>query len=305
MTHTFEKDNNSQFICIGEYTNESHDTVRMNIIHEMSTYKEEYIDLLNENDSFDEYINKMSQINTPGDNITLIAASQYYQLNICVNDEINIIIKDNEKIDLYLNKIDNFYSTGTHEYVDVNSKKLITIFDDPVNYNVKHPLNTEWCLWMSTKVKSDNWLDTIKNVITVNSVEDFWSVFNNIPEAANLNFPFDYYFFRKDIMPMWEDTQNKNGGKMTITFKKNCNSEYFNKVWLYTVLGCIGEQFDNFICGAVLNIRKHQDRVNIWLSTDTEEDIKSIGLRWKEILELPKINISYIKHEDSTIQYIL
>lgn len=297
MTQSITKDNNSQFKCIGLYMKEQHDVVRKNIIEELKTYKNEYIDLLNEDDKFEDYINRISQIDIPGDNITLVAASQFYKLNICVNDEIHIIIKEDEDIDLHLKKDDN-------NYYSVESP-IITIFDDPVNFNVKHPLNTEWSLWMSTKVKSDNWLDTIKNVITVGSVEDFWGVFNNIPEAANLNFPFDYYFFRKDIQPMWEDSENKNGGKMTITFKKTCDPEYINKVWLYTILGCIGEQFEDSICGAVLNIRKHQDRVNIWLSTDDEIKIKNIGLKWKEIVEAPKIHISYIKHENNDIQYII
>lgn len=297
MTQIIPKDNNSQFRCIGYYTKEHHDIVRKNIINEIKTFKDEYIDLLNENEIFDDYINKMSQKNVPGDNITLIAASQLYKLNICVNEEIQIVIREDEDIDISLKKDnENYYS------IDI---PIITVFDDPVNYNVKHPLNTEWSLWMSTKIKSDNWLDTIKNVITVNSVEDFWGVFNNIPEAANLNFPFDYYLFRKDILPMWEDDANKSGGKMTVTFKKICDPDYFNRVWLYTVLGCIGEQFDDNICGAVLNIRKHQDRVNIWLNTDDEIKIKSIGLKWKEILELPKIHISYVKHDDTSIQYII
>jgi translation initiation factor 4E len=312
---------NSQFECIGLYTKESHEVVRQNIINELKTFKEEYVDLLNEEQSFEEYIEKMSKLDVCGDNITLIAASQYYKLNIGVNDEIQIVIKENEEdnIDLFLTKTDeNYYYVDKEDKepeidkvdketeVDKVDKPIITIFDDPKNFNVKHPLNTEWSLWISTKVKSDNWLDTIKNVVTVGSVEDFWGMFNNIPEAGTLNFPFDYYLFRNGILPMWEAPENKNGGKMTITFKKTCDLEYFNKVWLYTILGCIGEQFDdNYICGIVLNIRKHQDRVNVWLNTSDEENIKKIGIRWKEILELPKIHISYIKHDNSDIQYII
>lgn len=331
---------NSQFECIGWYTKESHEVVRQNIINELKTFKEEYVDLLNEEQSFEEYIEKMSKLDVCGDNITLIAASQFYKLNIGVNDEIQIIIKKNEEdnIDLFLKKTDENYYYVDNDKVDTHThndkvdndddkvdkvdkvdndndkdkdkdkvdKPIITIFDDPKHYNVKHPLNTEWSLWVSTKVKSDNWLDTIKNVVTVGSVEDFWGMFNNIPEAGTLNFPFDYYFFRNGILPMWEAPENKNGGKMTITFKKTCDLEYFNKVWLYTILGCIGEQFDdNYICGIVLNIRKHQDRVNVWLNISDEENIKKIGLRWKEILELPKIHISYIKHDNSDIQYII
>jgi len=295
---------NSQFECIGWYTKETHEVVRQNIINELKIYKDEYVDLLNEEESFEEYIEKMSKLDVCGDNITLIAASQFYKLNICVNNEIQIVINDNDNehddIDLFLTKTDeNYY------YID---KPVITIFDDPKHFNVTHPLNTEWSLWISTKVKSNNWLDTIKNIITIGSIEDFWGMFNNIPQAGSLNFPSDYYFFRNGILPMWEAPENKNGGKMTITFKKTCDLEYFNRVWLYTILGCIGEQFDNnynHVCGIVLNIRKHQDRVNIWLNIDKEENIKKVGLRWKEILELPKMHISYIKHDNTDIQYII
>ena len=318
--HNFMHDKiNSQFKCIGWYTKESHNVVRQNIINELKTFKEEYIDLLNEEESFEEYIDKISTLDVPGDNITLIAASQYYKLNICINDEINILIKEKvkkdddddddnddddneeEEIDLYLKKTDDYY------YID---KQIITVFDDPIHFNVVHPLNTEWSLWTSTKIKSDNWLDTIKKIVTVGSVELFWSMFNNIPAAGDLNAPFDYYFFRNGILPMWEAPENKNGGKMTITFKKTCDLDYFNRVWLHTILGCIGEQFisedsNNYICGIVLNIRKHQDRINIWLNTDNEEHIKTLGLRWKEVLELPKIHISYIKHDNSDTQYII
>jgi translation initiation factor 4E len=160
-------------------------------------------------------------------------------------------------------------------------------------------------LWTSTKVKSDNWLDTIKKISMIDTIEDFWAVFNNIPEASNLKFPFDYYFFRSNILPMWEDASNANGGKMTITLKKTHDAEFFNKIWIYTVLGCIGEQFESIICGIVLNIRKHQDRINIWVDTNNEEEIKTIGLKWKELLEVYKISISYIKHSDTSINYIM
>jgi|LakMenEpi03Aug12_release.lakeMendotaPanAssembly.Ray.scaffolds.fasta_scaffold307656_2 translation initiation factor 4E len=302
---------NSQFECIGWYTKESHDIVRQNIINELKTLKQRYVDLLNEEESFEEYIDKMSKLDVPGDNITLIAASQYYKLNICVNDEVNILIKEKEEKGWkdYEEEIDLFLKKAGKNYYYIDSP-IITVFDDPKHYNVVHPLNTEWSLWISTKIKSHNWLDTIKKIITVGSIEMFMSVFNNIPEASGLNFPFDYYFFRNGILPMWEALENKSGGKMTITFKKTCNLEYLNRVWLHTILGCIGEQFtsnqfDNYICGIILNIRKYQDRVNIWLNTDNEEHIKTIGLRWKKILEIPKISISYIKHDNSDIQYII
>jgi translation initiation factor 4E len=290
----------SQFNAIGWYTKESAETVRKNIITELISCKDEYIEFLNEDDSMDEYIERISDKNSPGDNLTLIIAAQYYQINISLDNEMNIIVKEIEDIDLYLQRHDTYYSV---------LRPIVTVFDDPVNYNVKHPLNTEWSLWTSVKVKESktevNWMDTVKNIITVNTVEDFWAMFNNIPQASQLNHPFDYYFFRKDIQPMWEDSSNINGGKLTLMFKKTCDSEFIDKVWMYTILACIGEQFEDSICGVVLNVRKHQDRINIWVNTDKEQEVKNLAEKWKEIIEVKNMSVSYIKHNNKDVNYII
>lgn len=77
--------------------------------------------------------------------------------------------------------------------------KIITVFHDPENFNVKHPLMHEWTLWFtkppSSKVRSappvhfvcgleltvsaqgDNWNDLLKEVVTFGSVEEFWGIY--------------------------------------------------------------------------------------------------------------------------------
>lgn len=76
----------------------------------------------------------------------------------------------------------------------------ITVFHDPDNFNVKHPLMHKWTLWFTkppsgkvssvltcpvfrqlTWLKGDNWNDLLKEVITFNSVEEFWGVYVRAP----------------------------------------------------------------------------------------------------------------------------
>ena len=357
------EDGNSQFAAIGWYTNESADIVRSNIVEELISYKEEYIHLINESCCYDTYINKISKENSNGDNTTLIAASQFYKINICINDTIKLFVDNTKPIDLYLENKNNHYNVKIkyentieedtveediiediiedtveediiiedtvvediedtvvedtvvediiEDTVEESDVKLITVFDDPVNFNCKHPLNSKWTLWVDNKenAKSKIWLESIKKIITVDSVEDFWGVFNNIPAASYLNFPSDYYLFKDDTLPMWEDTKNKNGGKMTISLKKTIDADFLDKLWLYSVLGSIGEQFydGNVICGVVLNIRKHQDRINIWVSTSEKDEVIAIANRWKELLEIQRtrMQVSFIKHDDPEINYII
>ena len=54
----------------------------------------------------------------------------------------------------------------------------LTVFHDPKNFNVKHPLMNTWTLWF-TKTPTptgpkESWADLLKEVITFDSVEEFW-----------------------------------------------------------------------------------------------------------------------------------
>lgn len=56
--------------------------------------------------------------------------------------------------------------------------KVVTVFDDPSNFNVKHQLQHTWTLWF-TKPPSgkQDWNQLLKEVISFNSVEEFWGIY--------------------------------------------------------------------------------------------------------------------------------
>lgn len=70
----------------------------------------------------------------------------------------------------------NHASNGTS--ADNDSGNIITVFDDPSNFNVKHQLQNEWTLWF-TKPPSgkQDWNELLKEVISFNSVEEFWGIY--------------------------------------------------------------------------------------------------------------------------------
>ena len=70
---------------------------------------------------------------------------------------------------------------------------------------VKHPLQNAWTLWFFKNDKSRSWEDNQKPIITVDTVEDFWSLYNHIEVASNLPPGSDYSLFKKGIFPDWED----------------------------------------------------------------------------------------------------
>lgn len=51
--------------------------------------------------------------------------------------------------------------------------------------------------------------------------------------------------------------------------------------------------------GAVVSIRKHQDRIALWLKSSEKQVCVEIGERWKKALTLEKTTLKYQTHSDA------
>lgn len=75
----------------------------------------------------------------------------------------------------------------------------VTVFHDPNNFNVKHPLQNMWTLWFTkpSSSKDNNWNELLKEVVTFDSVEEFWGVYvraklsflQNVPRQPSHHLP--------------------------------------------------------------------------------------------------------------------
>ncbi|VDB99697.1 unnamed protein product [Peniophora sp. CBMAI 1063] len=185
--------------------------------------------------------------------------------------------------------------------MQAQAEQIRTVFNDPTNFNVKHPLYSTWTLWFdSPATKGRNlpqtpstafpqtpvpqtpgaalgWMEDIKRVIQFDSVEEFWGMYNNIVPPSQLPQKANYYLFKDGIIPAWEDEANKNGGKWSIQLPREKNRGHVDKFWLYTMLAAIGETFDPYltqpdtppgtpslITGVIVSTRPQFYRLSIW-----------------------------------------
>jgi len=208
--------------------------------------------------------------------------------------------------ELNIKDINSHHNTESDDDVDEN----ITIISelttpDPNNFSIKHPLQNRWTLWYDNpqgKTNQNVWAEQLKKVVTFDTVEDFWRIFNNIRPASKLAQGANYHLFKEGVEPKWEDAENKQGGKWTVTCKSG-SKDTLDKWWLWTVLACIGENFDdeNEVCGCVVSIRKGQDRLSLWTKTWAKEDTqRRIGAQMKRTLEIADtVTIGYSVHSDA------
>ncbi|ORY36306.1 putative eukaryotic initiation factor 4E [Rhizoclosmatium globosum] len=176
---------------------------------------------------------------------------------------------------------------------------------DITDITVKHKLNRRWTLWFDSQQKratQSNWHDALKNLITFDTVEDFWGVYNNVIKASGLSAGSNFHLFQAGIEPMWEDPQNEKGGKWVAQVTKARASE-LDTLWLNTILSVIGENFEDAeeILGAVVSVRRQGNRLGLWTkSFDDGEKCIRVGTEWKKALGYaPEEMIGFQAHSDA------
>ncbi|KAL7394900.1 hypothetical protein ABVT39_006738 [Epinephelus coioides] len=109
----------------------------------------------------------------------------------------------------------------------------------PESY-IKHPLQNKWALWFFKNDKSKTWRANLRLISKFDTVEDFWALYNHIQLSSNLMSGCDYSLFKDGIEPMWEDAQNRRGGRWLITLSKQQRRADLDRFWLETA--CVQRQ---------------------------------------------------------------
>jgi len=169
---------------------------------------------------------------------------------------------------------------------------------------IKHPLQNTWTLWFFKNDKMKQWEENQRAIISFNTVEDFWALYNHIELASRLPAGCDYSLFKEGIKPMWEDSHNRAGGRWLINLDKKQRSSCLDNFWLEVMLCLIGETFDTesvLVNGAVVNVRNRGDKISVWLcETKPQESVVRIGQVLKRRLGIDeKVLLGFECHNDT------
>lgn len=167
-------------------------------------------------------------------------------------------------------------------------------------------LNARWTLWFDNPrfaPPGSLWKDNLKKCGSFDNAEAFWRIYNNVKPPSQLSLNSNYHIFREGILPTWEDPINMAGGKFVYTIQKKVSkSGVGDESWMFTVLAVIGETLDldgDQVVGAVVSIRKSQDRIALWIKCKDKHICRNIGMRWKQALSIHKVNLKFQVHADA------
>ena len=139
---------------------------------------------------------------------------------------------------------------------------------------VQFPLKYTWVIWYRPPTsKNSDYEKSTKAMCKMGSVQQFWAVYAHLKHPSALPTVSDYHFFKEGIRPVWEDEENKKGGKWIMRLKKGVADRY----WEELLMAMVGDQFAEAgeeVCGAVVSVRPGEDVFSIWTKNDGGRNVK-------------------------------
>ncbi|KAF2272661.1 IF4E-domain-containing protein [Westerdykella ornata] len=172
----------------------------------------------------------------------------------------------------------------------------------PLDPSIPWPLKYTWVIWYRPPTpKNSDYEKSTKPLCRMSTAQEFWKVFIHLNRPSTLPTVSDYHFFKEGIRPVWEDEENKRGGKWIMRLKKGVADRY----WEELLMALIGDQFyeaTEEVCGFVLSVRSGEDVFSIWTKKDGSMNMK-IRNTVRRVLNLPPdTNITWRSHDDSIAQ---
>ena len=148
---------------------------------------------------------------------------------------------------------------------------LEVIEEDHINTSLqmrdyKHPLENDWTFWYFYHQEDKTWSQSLEALVTVSTIEDFWSVIHWVESPSSIKVGADFSMFKRGILPDWSDEGNQRGGRYIV----RCHKEEVDTMWTELMMALIGQYFvdpenDEKINGSVVSVRRKEDRIAIWV----------------------------------------
>ena len=116
------------------------------------------------------------------------------------------------------------------------------------------------------------------------SLGTFWQIYQHLKKPKD--FKGDLYIFKKGIQPMWEDPNNRDGGKYSILLKNDSSSLLWEEV-VISFCGCVLPYYEE-INGVAISTRKPQHSVQIWFRKYDNELVDKMRKELKAFFQIPK-----------------
>lgn len=150
----------------------------------------------------------------------------------------------------------------------------------------------KWNIWYH--YDKDNWkLSGYKKIYEINNISSFWKLYNNWDKLDGI-LNKHLFLMRNDITPIWEDTNNINGGCWSYKINEELAINLWEDLSIYLICEQISPTIPNEILGISISSKKNNNVViKIWNQNSKNNSLKILN---DTILKKWGTDIIYIAH---------
>ena len=127
----------------------------------------------------------------------------------------------------------------------------------------------------------------VKKIDEFDTVEDFWGIFQHLRKPDSCRPGIEYFMFKEPIKPMWEDENNKNGGRISIKLRKDYTTIIWEEMIFALIGGILPKEMKDEINGIVVTSRKEFNTLQIWFKTYENDLIDDLKQCIRDLLIIP------------------
>jgi hypothetical protein len=162
-----------------------------------------------------------------------------------------------------------------------------------------HKLYTDFTFWFRINENSllepykkivnySDYENQVKKLSSFSTIEEFWKIFQHLKKADELGVGVEFDLFKNNIKPIWEEEDNKKGGKFSIKLNKNFTSVIWEETIFAFIGGNLPENIQNEINGIIISSKSEFNVLQIWFKDFDFQKIKNMQYHFKNLLQIPK-----------------
>ena len=134
----------------------------------------------------------------------------------------------------------------------------------------------------------------VKKIAEFDTIEDFWAIFQHLRKPDSCKPGIEFQMFKEPVKPMWEDENNKNGGRISIKLRK----DFTTIIWEEMIFALIGDvlpkEIKDEINGIVVTSRREYNTLQIWIKSFDTKTNNNIDSCIRDLLQIPpEVNLEF------------
>ena len=117
----------------------------------------------------------------------------------------------------------------------------------------------------------------VKKIAEFDTIEDFWAIFQHLRKPDSCKPGIEFQMFKEPVKPLWEDENNKNGGRTSIKLRKDFTTIIWEEMIVALIGNVLPKEIKDEINGIIVSSKREFNTLQIWFKNFEAKNNDNIG----------------------------